>query len=91
MNYFCDACDRTIKIKSRSRHGKSLTHNEFEKRLRKEHTIQNLDLFDVDEIFIKYITNQTKKLILILQLKNKIKFPRFIFKNDLISTVFIKS
>ena len=66
MNYFCDVCDRTIKIKSRSKHAESLTHNEFGKRLRKEHTIQNLDLFDVDEIFNKYITNQTKKLILIL-------------------------
>ena len=35
MEYYCDVCDRTIKIKSKSKHLQSLTHNELEKCIRK--------------------------------------------------------
>ena len=30
MSYYCDVCDKTIKLKSKSRHFKSNDHNEFE-------------------------------------------------------------
>ena len=29
MDYYCDVCDKTIKIKSKSRHLQSLTHEEL--------------------------------------------------------------
>ena len=31
VNYYCDLCGKTIKIKSKNKHLQSLAHNEFEK------------------------------------------------------------
>ena len=61
MDYYCHACDKTIKIKSKTKHLQSLTHNEFEKCIRLKHTIQNPDFFDMAELFNEYITDHNKK------------------------------
>ena len=31
MSYYCDVCDRTIKLKSENKHFKSNAHKEFDK------------------------------------------------------------
>ena len=61
MNYFCEICDKTIQLKSKNIHLKSLTHIHFEKCNQKTHTIGNPDFFDIDKIFIDFITNHNKK------------------------------
>ena len=61
MDYFCDLCDKTFKIKSKSKHHKSLAHTDFEKCIRIKNTIQNPDFFHIDEIFTNYISNYNKK------------------------------
>ena len=61
MDYYCDVCDKTIKINSQSKPLKSVTHNEFEKCVRIKHTIENPDFFALDSIFKDYITNHNKR------------------------------
>ena len=52
---------KTIKLKSESNHPKSLTHVQYEKSIRINHTIENPIFFDVDKIFNDYITNHYRK------------------------------
>ena len=66
MDYYCNVCDGIIKIESKNKLLQSLTHNEFEKCIRKKHTNENLDFFDIDRIFNDYITNHNKKFVLYL-------------------------
>ena len=40
MNYYCDICDKTINLKSKNKHSKSITHNELEKTFHKFHFIE---------------------------------------------------
>ena len=60
-NYFSFVCDRTINIKSKNIHPKSLTHNQNEKSIRNNHTSKNSNFFDIDKIFNDYIANHNKK------------------------------
>ena len=53
MNYFSDICDRTSKVKFKKRHFRSLKRDDFEKCNQIKHTIQSLDIFDIDSIFKK--------------------------------------
>ena len=66
MDYYCDVVYNIIEIKSKNKHLKSLTHNEFDKCIRTNHTIENPDFFDIDSIFNKYITNHNEKFDLYL-------------------------
>ena len=66
MGYYCDVCVKTIKINSKSKHPQNLTHNELEKCIPTNHTIENLDFFHIDEIFNYFITNHNKNLDLYL-------------------------
>ena len=66
MGYFCDVCDKTIKLKSKNNHTKSLIHIQYEKSSRINHTFKNPIFFDVDKIFNIYITNHNKKLLFFL-------------------------
>ena len=50
MDYYCDACDKTIKIKSENKHIQGITHNEFDKYIRIKHTIENPVFFDINKI-----------------------------------------
>ena len=66
MSYFCESCDKKIKLKSKSKGFKSRTHKEYEKLVQLNHTTQNPNFFDVDKVFNDFITNQTKNLNYIL-------------------------
>ena len=55
MDYYCDICDETNKIKSKNKHLQRLTHNEFEKCIRIKHFIGYPNFFDTDAIFNQYI------------------------------------
>ena len=56
--YYCDICHKTIMLKPKNRHPKSLTHNELEKSIHIDFSIENPNFFNVD-----------KKLINILRFK----------------------
>ena len=64
MDYYSDSCDQTNNIKSKRKHLQILTHNEFEKTIRKRRTTKNTDLCEIDSIFEAYIINHKKKFAL---------------------------
>ena len=66
MDYYCDVCDRSINVKSETKHPKNLTHNELEKSIRTKHTIQNQKFFDIDELFNEYVHCHKKNRIIYL-------------------------
>ena len=45
MDYYSDVCEKTIKVKSKSKHLQSLTHNENEKCIQTKHTIESPDFY----------------------------------------------
>ena len=61
MDYSCYVCDEAIKTKFKNKHLQSITPNEFDKCIRVKFTIENHDVFDIDEKFKEYITNHNKK------------------------------
>ena len=61
MDYYCDASDKTKKIKSRTKIFQILSQNELVECVLKRHTISKPDFFDIDESFNNYITNHIKK------------------------------
>ena len=65
MDYYCDKCDKTTKIKSPSKHLQCLSNNEFKKCVATKHTVKNLDFFHIDEKFNDYITNHNNKQVYI--------------------------
>ena len=52
MNYYCNICHETIKLKSKKKRLKSITHDELEKFFCITHSIDNPNFFDVDDIYI---------------------------------------
>ena len=61
MDRFCFVCDKTIKTISKRKHLPSLTDNEPEKVIQIEHTIENPNFFDIEDLFNEHITNHIKK------------------------------
>ena len=61
MSYFCDVCDETVKLKSKSSHLKSLSHKEFDKCRHIKLTIKNPDINKTDNIFYSYNIEPNKK------------------------------
>ena len=59
--YFRDVCDNTIKIRSKRKYIQSLTHNKFNKCIRRKHAFENTNFFDIDPILNEYFTNHNKK------------------------------
>ena len=55
-----------IKIFLKNSHLKSLTHIQFGKQIQINHTFENPDIFDVDEISCDFITHHIKKFGLCL-------------------------
>ena len=78
MKYYCDPCDKPVKLKSKNKHLQTLTHNDFQKRIRIKHTIENSDFFETDEIFDVYNTNHNKEFGLYLV----IYYFIFVFDKD---------
>ena len=60
MEYSCDLCDKTIKLNSKSKYLKSLTHNELDKCLQSKCKIESPDLH-IDETFKDYTTKKNKQ------------------------------
>ena len=69
MDCFYNVCDKTNKTKSKSKCFQSLKHNDFDKWIWTKQTMKNTDLFDIDEIVYKYITNH-KRLFGLSVVKN---------------------
>ena len=63
MSYSCDICDKTIKLKSKNKHLKSVTHKELEKSFRIIHSTENTKFFIVDDIYITILSKITIKII----------------------------
>ena len=66
MDYFCDICGKTNKIKSGNEHLQSLTFIEFDNCVRIKNTIENPNFSDIEAFFNKYITINNMKLDLFL-------------------------
>ena len=67
MDYYCDDCDKTIEVKSKSKHLESLAHNEFQNCIQRKGANQNRDSLERDEIINEYITTQKKLIYILLQ------------------------
>ena len=61
MDYDCDVCDKFIKPKSKYKHFKSNKHKESDKCKHMELTIENPDIYNVDEVFYAYIIQHNKQ------------------------------
>ena len=79
MGYQCGVCDKTLKIKSKSKHLQNLKHIDEEKCVGMKYTIENPDFSDIDEIFNNYNTNHNQKLVLYLVRKDF----EFVFDSEL--------
>ena len=80
LDYYCDVCDNPIKIKTKIKHLQSTTHIEFIKCIRRKHTIENTDFFQIDEIFIEYITTHNDKFDVYLVIDDfKLIFDRELY------------
>ena len=66
MSYYCSVCDKTIKLKYKNNDFESLTHEEYKKLIRINHTLQNPKFFVVRKTFFDYITNHNKNVELYL-------------------------
>ena len=60
MDYYCDVCDKTKKIKSNNKHLQNLPHIEPDKCMKTKHSNKKTDFFDINEVFSDYITNHKK-------------------------------
>ena len=61
MDWYCSLSGRTIKFKSKRKHPKILTHNEFKRCIRIKHTIEKFFFFDFVSIFVEHITIHIRK------------------------------
>ena len=61
MKYYCDVCDKFIKLKSKYKHFKSNTHKQFDKFKHMILAIEDLDKNNVDEVFYAYIIQHKKQ------------------------------
>ena len=66
ITYSCERCDKSNKLEPKKKHFKSLTHEQKGKCIRINHTVKNTNFFNIDNIFIDYITNHNKKFELYL-------------------------
>ena len=61
MDYYCDICDISVKIKYKKRHLNSSRHREFDGCLIDRYNIKNPDFLQIDNILKKYIRDHDKK------------------------------
>ena len=61
--YHCNICDKVNKLESKNKHLKSITHNESKKTINITHSTENLQFFDVDNIYIMILLTSTLKNI----------------------------
>ena len=61
MDYYCSTCDKYIKLKSKYKHFKSETHNEFDRCKHEVIANTNPNIDKIDELFCAYIIEHNKK------------------------------
>ena len=66
MSYYCDACYKTIILKSKTSHLKSLSHKEFDKCKHIKLTIKHPNINKTDNVVFDYNIEHNKKTITIL-------------------------
>ena len=59
-DYYCDVRDKTDKVRSKSKHLQSRTHNEVDECIQMKHTVENQNVYGIGEVFTDYITNHYK-------------------------------
>ena len=72
MEYYCDVCDKTIKIKFKRKQLQGLTQKDLGKCQQKTTPPEILIFFDIDELCNNYITNHKKNFELHL-IKSELK------------------
>ena len=60
MDYYCEKCDKNIKLQSKNRHFKPTLHKEFDRCEHIKLRIENPNLNDIDETFYAYIIEHKK-------------------------------
>ena len=61
MDYYCECCDKTIKLKPKSKHLKCKAHNDFHRCDHQKITIETADINNIDEIFNSYNIEHHRK------------------------------
>ena len=61
MSYYCDVCDKTITLKPKINHLKSLSHRDYDKCKHIELTIKNPDINKMVNLFYSYKIEHNKK------------------------------
>ena len=61
MDYYCDACGKYIKAKSKYNHFKTKSHQEFDKCKHLILSLKDIDINDVDEALYLYIIDHNTK------------------------------
>ena len=65
-DYYCDICDKTIKIKSKRKHLKSQHHQTLTNTIISRYHIPNPNFLDIENILIKYVNDYEKNFVLYL-------------------------
>ena len=61
MDYDCDVCGKTVKLKSKSNHLKYLSHKKFDKCKLIKFSIKNPDTNKIENTIYTYIIEHNKK------------------------------
>ena len=78
MDFYCDICDKTIKVKSKNNHFKSVSQIQNKKWFRINHTVKNPNFVDIDKIFNDYVTNHNKNFeLFFVRVDFKLDFDNF--------------
>ena len=61
MDYYCECCDKTIKLKSKNKHFTSKAHNGFHRCDHMKISIENTNINNIGEIVCSYIIEHYRK------------------------------
>ena len=86
MHYYCECCDKTIKLKSKNRQLNSKTHNDFHRCNHTKITNENSTIKVLDETFYSYNTEHNRKYVYFL-----VKCGFKLFFNDLEYCLYFES
>ena len=60
MSYYCDICDKTIKMKSKKKHLLSKFHNRLYRSIVNRYCIKNPEFFKIEDILKKHVDDYRK-------------------------------
>ena len=61
MSYYCDTCDRTIKLRSKKKHLNTNLHRTYSNCIRNRYYIKNPEFFQIENILNKHISDYLKR------------------------------